>query len=388
MPRVSPQGVYKYLLYFLSLLTLLTLIFALWLYILFNTSPISSDKNPITFIVPKNASVFEIANLLQTQGINQKTYYSLLLAKSLGRFNQIKAGEYQIAPDATPRQLIGKLAKGQRLLHKITFPEGWTFTQMMTALASEPRLSHTVQTNADVMKALGDSNENPEGMFYPDTYLFTLATKDTQIFSQAYDLMQKKLAQAWTERAQDLPYKTPYEALIVASLIEKEAFLAKERPIIAGVILRRLKIGMRLQIDAAVSYGLKTEQKEAEGTKNHRLTRSDLLADTPYNTYTRNGLPPTPIAMPGIASINAALHPASGTALYYVAKGDGSHIFSDSLQGHQTAVQAYRAQQHLAEDAHYLQPYKEVSTSVQLCISSQLLLGYWHAFLARSSSSE
>jgi UPF0755 protein len=335
--------------------------------------PISSEKSPITFIVPKGATVTEIATILDAQGINQNTYYLLLLAKAFGKLNQVKAGEYQIAANATPQALIAKLRKGQVLLHKITFPEGWTFAQMLTALASEPRLSQTLkdQTDDNIMVAIGHAGEHPEGMFYPDTYLFTRGTKDTQILRLAYDLMQKKLTQAWSARAQDVPYKTAYEALIVASLIEKEAAVANERPMVAGVILRRLKIGMRLQIDAAVLYGVLD--------KSHRaLTRSDLATDTPYNTYTRNGLPPTPIAMPGIASINAALHPAAGTALYYVAKGDGSHIFSDNLQGHRTAVQAYRQQKRVAEDANYLKPYPAQDTNtLSLCFSSQLLLHYW-----------
>jgi len=364
---------------FLLLFSLLIFSFValiIWLYIAFSTLPISSSKTPITFIVPKGATVTQIADLLHDQGVNQNTHYLLLLAKTVGKLKQVKAGEYQIAPNATPQQLIAKLAKGQVLLHKITFPEGWTFNQIMTALAAEPRLSHTLvdSSNESAMAVIGHSGEHPEGMFYPDTYLFTLDTKDTQILNLAYNLMQKKLAQAWTARAPDVPYKTAYEALIVASLIEKEAAVPNERPMVAGVILRRLKIGMRLQIDAAVLYGVPDKNR-------HSLTRTDLATDTPYNTYTRNGLPPTPIAMPGSASINAALHPTAGTALYYVAKGDGSHVFSDNLQGHRAAVQAYRQQLRFSQDADYLQPYPEAPeikeyTQAQ-CFSARLMMNFW-----------
>jgi UPF0755 protein len=309
----------------------------IWLSIAFYNQSISSQKKPLIFRITQGESTTEIVEKLKNQGIRPQTHYLLLLAKWSGKLKQIKAGEYSIPSDATPKQLLEKLRKGQVVLHKITFPEGITFEQMLKRLASESALSHALNNLDDkaIMAEIGHSGEYPEGLFYPDTYLFSLHATDKQILKLSYRLMQKKLMQAWTSRASDLPYKTPYQALIVASLIEKETKKNRERPIVASVILRRLEIGMRLQIDAAVLYGLSGQDQLV-------LRHSDLTIDTPYNTYTNNGLPPTPIAMPGMASIQAALHPALSKALYYVAKGDGSHIFSNTLQEHNIAVKAYR----------------------------------------------
>lgn len=335
-----------FLLSFLLILSLL--IGAIGLSLQFFYIPISHTQKPLVFVIPQGATTEQIADILKTQGTPRFTYYFLAIAKWSGHLKQIKAGEYQIAPEATLQQLIEKLAKGQIWLHKITFPEGWTFEQFIHLLATEPRLSHTLsnQNNENIMALIGHPGEHPEGLFYPDTYLFSLGTKDTQILRASYNLMQKKLAQAWATRAPNLPCKTPYEALVVASLIERETALPHERSMVAGVILHRLRIGMRLQIDATVLYGLSNKN-------HHTLNKTDLTTDTAYNTYTRTGLPPTPIAMPSITSIQAALHPAFETALYYVAKGDGSHshVFSDTLEAHQVAVKAYRKNK-IAIDAH------------------------------------
>jgi len=199
-----------------------------------------------------------------------------------------------------------------------------------------------------------------------------LGTKDTQILVIAYHLMQKKLTQAWITRTPEVPYKTPYEALIAASLIEREAIVPAERPLIAGVIVRRLKIGMRLQMDSSVLYGLTDKSRRT-------LTQHDLITDTPYNIYMRNGLPPTPIAMPGIASIDAALHPAAKMALYFMAKGDGTHIFSETFQDHKIAAQAYKQQlRAIQREAHYLPAYLKSTDSLPTqCFSAELLLNYW-----------
>lgn len=319
----------------------------------------------------------QVAKQMAAQEMIPNAYYFLLAAKWQG-ITQIKAGEYRIKPDVTPQMILEQLARGQVWLHKITFPEGWTFQQILAAMQADANLAHTVdhQSFDQIMALIDHAGEHPEGMFYPDTYLFTKGTKDVRILRIAYDLMQKKLNQAWAKRALGTPYKTAYEALIVASLIEKETGVAKERPQIAGVILKRLQIGMRLQIDAAVIYGL-TDKKL-------RLSHADLLTDSPYNTYTQSGLPPTPIAMPGQSSIQAALHPVMGDALYYVAKGDGSHVFSANLQQHNIAAQQYRqllkdeALQRSGESEQaYLQPTDE---RVKVCVSGRLLLHYLAAF--------
>jgi UPF0755 protein len=347
-----------------------------WLYAAFSYSVVHTAPTPILFIVPKGATVSQMAHSLRAQGISRETYYLLLLAKPLGVLRGVKAGEYQIASHTTPKQLIAMLAAGQRVLHKITFPEGWTFHQMRAALAAEPRLSHVLQDKSDpeIMAALGHPEVYPEGMFYPDTYLFTRGTEDQQILRLAYQAMQKKLARAWAMRAADAPYTTPYAALIVASLIEREVSVPKERPMVAGVILRRLEKNMRLQIDASVLYPSSLDAPLAVKQNNRKLTYSVLAIDTPYNTYTRYGLPPTPIAMPGSASLHAALHPSAGTALYYVAQGDGSHVFSDNFAGHIEAVRAYR--RYVRASASEGDFSASSTLLYPMCVSASLVLHY------------
>lgn len=328
---------------FLISLAVIVFIFvaiAAWFAVHWFSIPINNTSQPVTFIVPKGASIKHVARDLEAQGMIQHTEYFLLLTTWRGQLSSIKAGEYRIDPGMTAQDLLNKLVKGEVVLHKVTFPEGWTFQQMLTQLNNEPVLVHTLkdQTPTQIMVTLGHPGQHPEGMFYPDTYVFTWGAEDKQILQQAYQLMQKKLQPLWDGRDSNLPYKTSYDALIVASLVEREAAVPAERPQVAGVILHRLRLGMRLQIDAAVIYGTNNPDKRA-------LTRTDLATDTPYNLYLRNGLPPTPIAMPSISSINAALHPVLNNALYYVAKGDGSHVFSDTLQQHNAAVQQYRKYQ-------------------------------------------
>jgi UPF0755 protein len=362
--------------FFLAVLVACFVAAVFWLYSEFSSFSVNPTNTAIIFIVPKHATIADVATLLEEKGASQNTHYFLWLGKLLGQLKPIKAGEYSLPTNTTPKLLIQKLSKGQVLLHKITFPEGWTFQQFLAALAAEPKLAHTVkdQNNAEIMAAIGHAGEHPEGLFYPDTYFFTLGSKDVQILRLAYDLMQKKLQQAWLNRADDLPYRSSYEALIVASLIEKESAIVSERPMIAGVILHRLKIAMRLQIDAAVLYGL--------ADKNRRVLRySDLSADTTYNTYTRNGLPPTPISMPSSSAIFAVLHPTTTQALYYVAKGDGSHTFSETLAAHRVAVQAYRKYNAATDAADYLKPYQSAATeSVQQCFSGALVLNSLQRF--------
>jgi UPF0755 protein len=309
----------------------------------FSKTPLLSSKSiivnqiiilpSVTFIVKPGMSITKIAWQLHDMGILQKPDYFIKLAILKGSKGRIQAGEYSIDPDTTPGQLLQKMTKGQVVLHKITFVEGWTFQQIIQMLNANPALKHTLanSTPAEIMQRLGHPGENPEGLFYPSTYLFKLNTSDSVILKIAYQLMQKKLQDAWHMRATNLPYTNSYQALIVASMVERESKLVNEKPLIAGVILKRLQKKMLLQIDATVIYGLGKDY-------NGQLTRADMRENTPYNTYLHKGLPPTPIAMPSLTSINAALHPIINNSLYYVAKGDGSHVFTETLQAHDRAL--------------------------------------------------
>ena len=257
-------------------------------------------------------------------------------ARWTGLASKVKAGEYLLAPALTPRGLLDQLVAGRVRLHAVTFVEGWTFAQMLDALASHPAVAHTLanETPAAIMGALGASEASPEGLFFPDTYRFARGTRDLAILEQAYAAMHAQLEAAWAARASGLPFDTAYEALVLASLIEKETSIDGERTRVGGVYVKRLRLGMRLQSDPTVIYGLGSS---FDGD----LRTADLLNDTPYNTYARAGLPPTPIAMPGAASLRAAVQPEEGDALYFVATGDGGHHFSATLAEHQRAVQRY-----------------------------------------------
>jgi UPF0755 protein len=242
--------------------------------------------------------------------------------------------------------LLDDMVSGRAYLHSLTVIDGWTFQQMMTAIAADPNIVHTVGDNSGdtMMKAMSHPGEHPEGRFYPDTYRFPGGTKDTDFLLRAYNTMAHTLEEEWNARAPDLPLKTSYEALILASIVQRETAVPAERFEIAGVFTRRLRNGMRLQTDPTVIYGMGSAYNG-----NIRLT--DLEQDTPYNTYTRDGLPPTPICMPGRDAIHAALHPADGTSLYFVAKGDGSHAFSTTIGEHNEAVRRYQLKQPPAEQA-------------------------------------
>jgi peptidoglycan lytic transglycosylase G len=251
---------------------------------------------------------------------------------------RVQSGEYELPAHASPAQILMLFEEGKVILEQLTVVEGATFADFLDALEQHPRVVHTLRgkSTAEIMAALGHPGLPAEGEFFPDTYRFAGNTTDTAILALAYDSMQRALAAAWQARSPDLPLATPYQALILASMIEKEAALESERPLIAGVFVNRLRKGMRLQSDPTVVYGL---GEHYDGTIHTR----DLLRDNPYNTYTREGLPPTPIALPGRESLLAAVRPADTGALYFVASGlgDGAHHFSSTLQEHNSAVQAY-----------------------------------------------
>lgn len=274
---------------------------------------------------------------LEVEGAIESGTMTARVARISGRDVAIKAGEYRLEPGMTAATMIELLAAGRVVMHAMTIVEGWTFSQLRRALAAHPVLLQTLRGRDDaaVMDALGRHGEHPEGRFFPDTYLFPRGTTDVEFLRRAAARMDSYLDAAWAGRDGGLPYASPYEALIMASIIEREARLAAERGTIAGVFLRRLQAGMRLQTDPTVMYGVSPDF-------NDRLRRRHLQTDTPYNTYTRHGLPPTPIAMPGAAAIDAAMSPEPGTAMYFVARGDGSHQFSTTLEEHNRAVARYQ----------------------------------------------
>jgi UPF0755 protein len=261
-----------------------------------------------------------------------------LLARQLGVAGKLQVGEYALDPGTTPRQLLLRMRQGKVISHRFTIVEGWSLRELRAALARAQPLGHeTAQLDdAALMEALGRPGLHPEGRFLPETYVYTRGDSDLDVLARARAAMDKALDAAWESRVPDLPLRSKEEALALASIVEKETGVAEERPQIAGVFVRRLKLGMKLQTDPTVIYGMGERYAG-------NIRRADLLADTPYNTYTRAGLPPTPIAMPGVAALQAATHPAPGDSLYFVAVGDGSgrHVFTRSLAEHQAAVRAY-----------------------------------------------
>jgi UPF0755 protein len=255
----------------------------------------------------------------------------------LGKAAGIQAGTYRLDKALTPNELLDKLARGDVVFIEMAFIEGTTFRQWLEQLRSSPHVRQTLagKTPADVLADIGIGDRSAEGWLFPDTYRFAPGVSDVEILRKAHATMKKKLAEAWAARDPKVPLATPYEALILASIVEKETGVGSERPLIAAVFLNRLKGGMRLQTDPTVIYGM---GQSFDGN----IRKKDLAADTPWNTYTRDGLPPTPIAMPGAASLQAAVKPADTDALYFVSKGDGSHQFSKTLDEHNRAVAKYQ----------------------------------------------
>lgn len=274
---------------------------------------------------------------LKQRGWMRQPQYLELEARRTGRAASIKAGEYEVPPGTTPLGLLDLLVSGQVIQHQLTLIEGWTFHELLEAVAANPVLRPTLAgvPPRRVMAELGLAGYLPEGRFLPDTYRFPSGTTDVDFLLRAYGAMENALAEEWAARDQGLPYAGPYQALIMASIVEKETAVSAERARIAGVFVRRLQKGMRLQTDPTVIYAL---GESFDGN----IQRKDLDVDSPYNTYRVAGLPPTPIALPGRDSIRAALHPETGDALYFVARGDGSHEFSATLEEHNRAVRTYQ----------------------------------------------
>ncbi|WP_009205693.1 endolytic transglycosylase MltG [Sulfuricella denitrificans] len=303
----------------------------------FANTPVHLPQVPYEFTLKHGSSLRTVARQFSTEGLISEPWSFITLAKSFRREGEIKAGNYQLDHEITPFQLLQKITKGDVSQSAIVFIEGWNFSQMRKALDEHPAIRHdtTGLSDRELLNRLGIEEESAEGLFFPDTYYFSNGMSDLSVLKRAYQIMGQRLADAWRERSPNLPYSTPYEALIMASIVEKETGQSVERPMIAAVFINRLRIGMRLQTDPTVIYGLGE-------TFDGNLHKSDLTADNAYNTYTRSGLPPGPIAMPGSASIHAALHPDETSALYFVSKGDGTHQFSRSLAEHNQAVARYQ----------------------------------------------
>ena len=324
-----------FLLGMLAAISIVAILVFQLLYFQHNTVAVPSQ--PTVFLIKSGSNIKSIAQDLSMQEIIEDPWLFILLAKIKGVETRVRAGEYEVEPGMTPESLLEKFTQGSSVQYSFTVIEGWSFRQMLDELAKDPIVEHTLEgkTNEEIMELLGHPGQHPEGMFFPDTYRFPKGTRDIDFLKRAYQVMQKHIAREWDQRADNLPLKSGYEALILASIIEKETGAGFERPLIAGVFTQRLKKKMRLQTDPTIIYGL---GEDFDGNIRFR----DLKKDTPYNTYLHSGLTPTPIALPGLDSIKAALNPTKTDALYFVSKGDGTHQFSATLEEHNAAVKKYQ----------------------------------------------
>ena len=287
--------------------------------------------------VPTGTTPNRMFYRMQTDGLLKDAFWLRLY----WRFNMVgvplHTGEYRLSPGMSVRELFELWRRGEVVQYNLTLVEGWNFRQVRAALAKHEKIEQTLNglSDSEVMEKLGHAGVFPEGRFFPDTYRFVRGMTDVEFLQQAYARLEEVLAQEWNARAPETPYRDPYQALIMASLVEKETGVPQERAQIAGVFVRRMQIGMLLQTDPTVIYGMGERY-------NGKITRADLREPTPYNTYVNAGLPPTPIAMVGREAIHAALNPLPGSSLYFVARGDGSHVFSDDLDAHNAAVREYQ----------------------------------------------
>jgi UPF0755 protein len=308
----------------------------------FLDEPANIPEGGTTYEVVAGRAFTHVSNDLASKGIVSQPDWFRWYAQYQGKASQIKAGEYRLQAGDTPRVILERFVAGKVAHYSFTIVEGWNYRELAVALESSDVIQMTMSYEdwPALLESWGAETAYPEGLFLPETYQVPRNTSDVEVLRQAYELMQTALAEEWADRDESLPIATPYEALILASIIEKETARTDERPTISGVFVRRLQTRMRLQTDPTVIYGI---GEDYDGN----ITRKHLRTDTPYNTYTRHGLPPTPIAMPGRAAINAALHPSAGKELYFVATGlgDGSHKFSETKAEHDAAVQAYLRRQ-------------------------------------------
>ncbi len=303
----------------------------------FQYSIIAVPQENTIFLIKSGSNIKSIAHQLTHEKIIEDPWLFILLAKIQGVETRIRAGEYRILANQTPENLLETFTRGSSIQYGFTVIEGWSFRQLLAELEKDPIIEKTLggKSDAEIMTRIGYPGQHPEGMFFPDTYRFPKGTSDIDFLKRAYQVMQHHLQREWNTRDTELPLASSYEALILASIIEKETGVGFERPLISGVFIQRLRRKMRLQTDPTIIYGL---GENFDGNIRFR----DLKKDTPYNTYLHAGLTPTPIALPGLASIRAALHPANTRALYFVSKGDGTHHFSETLQEHNAAVKRYQ----------------------------------------------
>ncbi len=299
--------------------------------------PLKLQNTPTSFIVPAGGSLRTAAQAVEAAGIDLRAWQIVLLGRVMGHSAKIKAGSYEVEQGITPLGLLDKLARGDVTQGELVLVEGRTFRQFRSVLNEHPDLAHVSQkmTDAQILKQIGATETHPEGLFFPDTYRFDKGGSDLDVLRRAYKTMQTRLNAAWTKREATSPLKSPYELLILASIVEKETGLPADRPQVAAVFVNRLRRGMLLQTDPTVIYGI----GEAF---NGNLRKIDLQTDTPWNTYTRAGLPPTPIAMPGQASLLATALPPTSNMVYFVARGDGTSQFSATLDAHNAAVNKYQ----------------------------------------------
>ncbi len=327
----------KQTLYFAVILGITASLFLGYQFHRFQQQPINLPHETIQFTIESGITIRQVAQNLADAGYIEDPVMFIALAKLHGKEKYIRAGEYRLKSKHSPTDLIQLFSSGESILYSFTIIEGWTFNQLLREIKKDPVLVQTIanQSPAEIMHRISQSDQHPEGWFLPDSYHFPRGTTDISFLTRAYQTMRSRLDEQWASREPDLPLKTPYEALILASIIEKETGAAFERPLIAGAFIQRLKKGMRLQTDPTIIYGL---GEDFDGN----IRYQDLRKDTPYNTYLRKGLTPTPIALPGIDAIHAVLHPAKTDALYFVAKGDGTHQFSSTLKEHNEAVIKYQ----------------------------------------------
>ncbi|WP_307721657.1 endolytic transglycosylase MltG [Zemynaea arenosa] len=301
--------------------------------------PITTAEPAIPFTITPGSSGGAAAQQIANAGVPINHFLFQMLARATRKSGKIKAGSYELEPFTTPLRLLDKLVKGEFAQGSLTVIEGWTFKQMRAAINAAPALKHDTAnlSDAELLAKVAPDYKVPEGLFFPDTYLYPKGSSDLEIYKSAHTALLNRLNAAWAKRDPNLPYKTPYEALTMASIVEKETGQKNERGMIAGVFVNRLKIGMLLQTDPTVIYGM--------GDKyDGKIRKKDLETDTPYNTYTRVGLPPSPISLPGVQSLAAALSPAKTDALYFVSRGDGTSQFSGNLNDHNKAVNQYQRQ--------------------------------------------
>lgn len=340
--RHARGGALRRLLKLLAILIVLAAIAVIaWFgfdYSRFADAPLAVRSSAQTIEIGKGESFKAIVSDLRDARLSvAPPLYWRVLAEQLGVADKLHAGEYALGPGITARELLEDMAAGRVLQRRVTLVDGWTFQQARAALAQAPKLTQTGATlSVDaLMTKIGAPGENPEGRFMPDTYDYVRGMSDLDVLQRAHAAMQKYLDAQWSKRDPTIPLQTPYQALILASIVEKETARPQERPQIAGVFERRLKIGMKLETDPSVIYGMGANYRG-------NIRKRDLITDTPYNTYTRGGLPPTPIALPGRAAIDAVLHPVPGDALYFVARGDGTHVFAATLAEHNHNVALYQ----------------------------------------------